>query len=297
MGEAEDFDFLPVRPPKLPNSRNPRQSNKESVELSLVAKSLIARPYQSKSSFMEARNETTNRSNRSQVERVGEEKKEECPSPDTTARPAKPVEAIADAPSLSSKSLKKFSTPKKASFSKRLMLAVLRFVFLDLVLLAPLMALGVLTVVEKAKDNFLLKQMDLQLWTDERRNSEAVYYHRECSKEDVTTHDAADLLIDPDAGTAAAVENMMIHGVSIFPNLLTPETATEVRDFIVTENKRSDDLIQVIENRNRWSFYIQVDQHPAVAKALKEILSHKYLTDTIEAITGPNPAVIEFTGM
>ena len=186
---------------------------------------------------------------------------------------------------------------RKTSFSQRFFFSVLRFVFLDLVVLAPLAVYCGLRVVEIVKDQYLMKQMKLQEWTDDRRMQEITYFHRECEYETLTAHDTPDLLIDPAAGTQAALEKMMIHGASVYPNLLKPETAKELRDFIVSENKRTTDIIPVIENKQRWSFPIQVDQHPAVAKALKEILSKDYLVNALEAIMGENPAVIEFTGI
>jgi len=186
---------------------------------------------------------------------------------------------------------------RKGSASQRIFFSVVRFVFLDLVVLAPLVVFCSLELVQKVRDNYLLKQMELQHWNDERRMAEGSYMHRECEPDSITAHDTPEIMIDPAAGTQAALEKMMIHGASVYPNLLKPETAKELREFIVTENKRTTDIIPVIEQKNRWSFPIQVDQHPSVAKALKEILSKDYLVNAIEAIMGPNPAVIEFTGI
>jgi len=56
-------------------------------------------------------------------------------------------------------------------------------------------------------------------------------------------------------------------------------------------------MIDVIEPENRWSFGMRVDQDPSVAKALKEVLSNDFLVEAIEKIAGPDPAVIEFTGI
>lgn len=207
----------------------------------------------------------------------------------------------------SSSSLKKTNTAipsskgKKKSMIKKkggsLFFTVARFIFMDLVVLTPLAIFCALHVVDVVKDNYLMKQMELQLWNEDRQVMENTYYNRVCETKSLTAHDAPELIIDPEAGTQAAVEKMMIHGASVYPDLLKPETAKELRDYIVSENKRTDDLIMVIENKNRWSFPIQVDQNPSIPKALKEILSKDYLVDALEAIMGPNPAVIEFTGI
>ena len=235
------------------------------------------------------------------VSSVAEEKKDDGPSS------SDPVQAVDDVANESSSKVPLGSRPngvnsikhksKKPFVSQGFLLRLLRFIFMDLVVLAPLAVYCALQVLEHVKDNYLLKQMEMQYWSDEKKVDQITYYNRKCTPETLTAHDTPDLLIDPAAGVQAAVEKMMIHGASVYPNLLKPETAKELRDFIVKENKRTTDTIPVIEQDHRWSFPIQVDQHPSVAKALKEILSKDYLVDAIEGIMGPNPAVIEFTGI
>ena len=234
-----------------------------------------------------------------------EKKEDAAASADGNAKPV----AVDDATSVSShedhnpnnKKSKPIATKKKSSrkgaASPRMLFTVMRFIFLDIVVLAPLVVFCALQLVEQVRDNYLLKQLELQAWTDDRRTTETTYMHRDCEPESITARDTPEIMIDPAAGTLAAVEKMMVHGVSVYPDLLTPETAKELRDFIVAENKLTKDGIPVIEQKNRWSFPIQVDQHPSVAKALKEILSKDYLVDALEAIMGPNPAVIEFTAI
>ena len=153
-------------------------------------------------------------------------------------------------------------------------------------------------MLKKAQDDYLLPQLKLVLWNEERAEQEITYFRRKCQVSDVSTQRAQDLYIDTQHDTiASAVEKMNIHGASIYPNLLSPATAQQVRDFILAENLKNQDLIYVIENKNRWSFGIQVDDHPSIAIALNEILSHKFLVNTLEALVGENPAVIEFTGI
>ena len=111
-----------------------------------------------------------------------------------------------------------------------------------------------------------------------------------------TANDTEPLIITDDMDTDDAVEHMLTHGAQVYPNLLSPETAKEIRDFILAQNLKNEDMIDVIENTNRWSFFMRVDQHPSVAKALNEVLSKPKLVAAMEKIMGKNPAVIEFTG-
>jgi len=43
------------------------------------------------------------------------------------------------------------------------------------------------------------------------------------------------------------------------------------------ENQISQDLVYVIENKNQWSFPIQVDRDPTVTVALQELLGNDRL--------------------
>jgi hypothetical protein len=90
---------------------------------------------------------------------------------------------------------------------------------------------------------------------------------------------------------------MLRHGTTLLPGLLRPETAEPLRNFILHENQINQELFYVIENKNRWSFPIRVDQDPAVTTALEELLRNEHLVTLLEALMGPDPAVIEFTAI
>jgi len=173
---------------------------------------------------------------------------------------------------------------------------ILRTLLLDipLVLLFALYCSG--KVFQKIRDEFLLPQVELQRWTEERAGKEITYYHRICEASDTTVNDTVPLIVTDDMDTDDTVEHMLTHGAQVYPNLLSPETAKEVRDFILAQNLKNEEMIDVIENKNRWSFYMRVDQHPSVPKALNEVLSKPQLVAALEKIAGKNPAVIEFTG-
>jgi len=73
------------------------------------------------------------------------------------------------------------------------------------------------------------------------------------------------------------------------------KTTNALREFILKENRISQDLVYVIENKNRWSFPIQVDQDPTVTAALQELLGNDRLVKLLEDLCGPDHAVSEFT--
>lgn len=148
----------------------------------------------------------------------------------------------------------------------------------------------------KVHELYLAPQIELMRWTPERADAEATYYHRHCTPADMTATDTSQLLIQPDMDVDDRVDHMLTHGVSVYPNLLSPETAAEVKAFIVKQNLLEENF-WVIENENRYSFGIRVNQHPSVSKALREILHNPVLIPALEQIVGKNPAIIEFTAI
>ena len=154
-------------------------------------------------------------------------------------------------------------------------------------------------LIEQFYAEYLEPLMDLQQTTEDRKPRELTYYHRTCTADDMSATDTPDLILRPEynMSTDDAMQHMIEHGVSIYPNLLTEETAQEVREFVLRQNQKNEDMIYVIENEHRWSFFMKTDQDPSVVKALTEILSHDFLVESMEKIMGPNPAVIEFTAI
>ncbi|GKY91461.1 hypothetical protein MPSEU_000118400 [Mayamaea pseudoterrestris] len=175
---------------------------------------------------------------------------------------------------------------------------LLQFLLLDCPVMLTFAAYYSTFLVERYYINYLAPQMDLQLMTEERKSRELTYFHRTCTVEDLTATDTPQLTIDYENMTPSdAMYHMLEHGASIYPNLLSEATASEVRDFILQQNEKNQDMIYVIENEHRWSFGVRVDQDPSIQKALHEILSNDFFVASLEKIVGPNPAVIEFTGI
>ena len=180
-----------------------------------------------------------------------------------------------------------------------ILLRLLRIVVLD----APLTVLFALLVatmcVRHVYDNYLSVQLSNMLWTNGRKKREITYYDRRCEVSDISTRNVADLLIQSNYTTEDCVHHMMVHGASMYPDLISAQTATDLRNFVLKRNSEltDRDAISVIENESRWSFGIGANEHPSVARALREIATNRQLAAALEEIAGNDPAVIEMTAI
>ena len=127
-----------------------------------------------------------------------------------------------------------------------------------------------------------------------RSSSELTYYHRKCDvADDMTASSPQELIIDPNADSTTAADQIAYHGVGMFPNVLSNKTATELRNFIVEENTHKESWF-VLEQEHRYTWGLHMDLHPSVNKAIEEIASHGLLIPTIENLVGKDPAILEF---
>ncbi|KAL7569916.1 hypothetical protein ACA910_008579 [Epithemia clementina (nom. ined.)] len=174
-----------------------------------------------------------------------------------------------------------------------------RCALLDLPVLLCFAAVCGSALVVRLRDEYWTRQLAAETWTPGRWQKENTYFGRLCSPDHQTAFSMADpdIVFQPTDTAADAKRKMLTHGATLYPHILSPETASEVRNFIVKQNLAGKDMIKVIGNENRYSFAIQVDQHPSVPKALKEVLTNQRLVAALEEIIGPDPAVIEFTGI
>ncbi len=98
-------------------------------------------------------------------------------------------------------------------------------------------------------------------------------------------------------------EHMMVHGVSLYRDVLQKETAKSLREYIVYKNAYlkpgggGSGSINVIENAYRWSFGIGANDDRSVVQALEEIATHNVLKPALEKILGKHPALIEMTAI
>ena len=152
-------------------------------------------------------------------------------------------------------------------------------------------------VVHKVHDNYLHPQLQLMKFQDELRSyTDTTYYHRACDADDITTESPEELIIEDHFSTRDAVKHMLTHGVSVYPDLLTNETASNLRDWIARENYRREQW-NVIENENRYTWGIDINANPYLQTFWQELATHEQLRKGLEGIVGPDPAIIEFTAI
>lgn len=154
------------------------------------------------------------------------------------------------------------------------------------------------TTLSHIYDNFLGPQIDYMTIKDEG-TSDLTYYHRSCPLGQVSTNSLDDLAIGDDFTPDDCAEHMMVHGMSMYKDIIDKDTAASLRSYIIKRNRKLsyNEAIGVIANKNRWSFGIGANDHPSVSKALNEIVTNEKLRPALEKIAGRNPAVIEMTAI
>mmetsp|Transcript_23994 Transcript_23994/g.66489 ORF Transcript_23994/g.66489 Transcript_23994/m.66489 type:complete len:848 (-) Transcript_23994:674-3217(-) len=185
----------------------------------------------------------------------------------------------------------------RVSTAFRLLGFVLRWILLDASLVALFVMLVFVLVVHRLHDDYLHPQLQLMMFKPENRQyTDATYYQRVCEVEDFSTDSVEDLMIRDDFSTEDCAHHMLTHGVSVYPDLLTNETATELRDWIARENYMRESW-NVIENQHRFTWGIDVNMHPKLQTYWQELAANDRFRKGLEAIVGPDPAVIEFTAI
>merc|ERR1719174_532175 len=143
---------------------------------------------------------------------------------------------------------------------------VIRYIlrYFPAIILCSMLACVIL--LHEIYDEYLYPQMKLMQWNEYRIEREITYYNRICDGSDLSTDTVEDLIIGSDFTKDDCVRHIMFHGMSIYPKILHEETATELRDYIIKRNKviNINESIDVIENNNRWSFGIGVNDDPIV---------------------------------
>lgn len=89
---------------------------------------------------------------------------------------------------------------------------------------------------------------------------------------------------------------MMKHGFTVIPGVIKPENAARLRDYVDLKSQTlsPEEDIWVVSKKNRYSFNLGTEE-PGVNEVLEDLGNHKLLTETVEAILGPDPAMIELT--
>lgn len=173
-----------------------------------------------------------------------------------------------------------------------------RTVLLDLPLFAVLLTYAATVWFRHVQDSYLTPQLAALVFSEERALTENTYYNRVCDASDMTTTEGADLFLPITATPEEAYQHQLKHGFTIFQGILQPATCENLRNFVVSRNAQlaEDEIIYVIENDKRYSFGLGTEE-PSVTAALKELANSPRLRPALEAVLGPDPALIEMTAI
>jgi Phytanoyl-CoA dioxygenase (PhyH) len=188
------------------------------------------------------------------------------------------------------------ATSRPYRFIVGLLWLVMIVVFDIIFLIIPFGLHGAATWLRHVHDHYLEKQLDALYVAKRRVNTDFTYYERICDdRTDVTTSNPDDVWLSPEATTEEALDHHLTHGFTGFVNVLSPETITKLRDLIYHKNYNTESLY-VIEQNHRYSVLLGTEE-PMVAQAMEEIANHPQLSPAIEAVIGPDPALIELTAI
>ena len=187
----------------------------------------------------------------------------------------------------------KEETSNRPTFLRLLATSIKKLIF-NMCVNLPLVTLFALACATACLDSvtqeYFMPQIELLKYTDERRDAELTYYERNCLPNAISTLSVEDLIIPNNVNftTDDCVEHMMVHGASMYQDILSQDTADSLRTWVLERNANIGigDTIDVIENTNRWSFYLGVNDDEIVSKAISEIASHKTFRPALEKIVG-----------
>lgn len=189
--------------------------------------------------------------------------------------------------------------------------SILRFLLADLPLVLLFGLLCTTLLVQHAYKTYVIpitqsyKRIPIDYDNDkdmfyQNYDDEFTYYNRLCGPDDISTTSAADLLIGHDFTRRDAANVMLQHGAVAVPQVLSNDTATELRAYLVGKHEERK-LGQLSYNEIFWdeisrmSLGIGTSDHPVLSKALQEVGSSDILKTTLEGIVGPDPAVLEIS--
>eukprot|EP00550_Attheya_septentrionalis_P011986 CAMPEP_0198303336 /NCGR_PEP_ID=MMETSP1449-20131203/56833_1 /TAXON_ID=420275 /ORGANISM="Attheya septentrionalis, Strain CCMP2084" /LENGTH=983 /DNA_ID=CAMNT_0044005823 /DNA_START=1544 /DNA_END=4495 /DNA_ORIENTATION=+ len=131
---------------------------------------------------------------------------------------------------------------------------------------------------------------------------DVTYYNRKCDERDISTTDSSDLIVKNDETAEEAADRMLRHGALLFRNVLTNDTASDLRTYLESRQQLHVESQlpyheKFFEEESRLALGIGVRDHASVAAALEEIARHPEVMRTLEAILGPDPSIVELSTM
>lgn len=137
---------------------------------------------------------------------------------------------------------------------------------------------------------------ELGYYTD--YSSDVTYFGRQCDATDISTSDSRDLILPAEVTKEQASNTMLTHGAVIIQNLLSKETASQLREYLEVRHDIKHTLPWhelFYDSDLRLSLGLGVHDAPIIAKALKEVGTNPTLRTSLEAIVGPDPAILEIS--
>ncbi|GKY98893.1 hypothetical protein MPSEU_000845200 [Mayamaea pseudoterrestris] len=193
----------------------------------------------------------------------------------------------------------------RSTLSKRtVLLRFLRLFFIDLPLLLAFTTFLIMYSVRHVHDKYFRILYEQAERTDEQLLEEFTYYKRDCNAYDLTATRTSNLdellLVDSRASTNSNLERFMTHGAMIFPDLLSPDEATDLRNYIQQRNAQvtEAEAYPVSQGEHRISYGIEPTEDAAVAHAVKMITINPTFRSMITTILGDyDPASAEITAI
>ena len=144
-------------------------------------------------------------------------------------------------------------------------------------------------------ETYLHSYMQALHFTPERQEWEETYPRMECHVPDLTTLEPSDLFLQDDETHLDAVESALLHGAVVFPQIISNETASRLRRYVLKRNRglSQSEHVSVIMNDHRTSFTLSATEHPSVVRALQEIGTNQRFLETMEGLLGPDPSLME----
>lgn len=156
--------------------------------------------------------------------------------------------------------------------------------------------------LEKLLQSYKLRDEYTDLGTLSALDHDLTYYHRRCDHRDISTHDANDLLVDPDMNLKERQEIIMTHGAVVMKDILSHSTAQELRSYLETRHHEFhsndlklpwDELFWDGDGGSRLSLGLGPEDASIVSRAITEVGYNSQLKKTLEATLGKDPAVVE----
>jgi hypothetical protein len=141
-------------------------------------------------------------------------------------------------PNNSSKGKKKKHKERKPKSIIYSILTTLRMIMIDLPMTLLFISLVTTHLLHKYYIHYISPMIDAANWVDnDRLNSEFTYYERPCDVSDISTSSIDTVIVEDGIDDADdAVENFMVHGMSLFKNILDEHVSLDLRSHILKRN-------------------------------------------------------------